>query len=184
MCPLLSDLKARAPGLWKKPWLRRLLWVLAVPLLGLAAFLLYVRLGSYPLERLEYRGSPSLRISDRHGVLLREFSGDASRFHRWIPLSEISGTTRAVFLFSEDRAFYSHGGVNHLSLLRAMFKNLWARSVVSGASTVTMQLARMVYPRPRTLTSKFKEMVEAYRMERALSKEEILEQYLNRLPFY
>ncbi|MDR1111469.1 MAG: penicillin-binding protein 1C [Deltaproteobacteria bacterium] len=83
----------------------------------------------------------------------------------------------------EDKRFYGHPGVDPLALARAVAQNLWARRVVSGASTITVQLVRLSEPRPRNAWSKLVEFFQALRLERELGKDEILELYLNRAPF-
>ena len=83
-------------------------------------------------------------------------------------------------LASEDHRFFEHHGVDARAVLRALWLDLHAGRARSGASTLTMQLVRMVEPRPRGLANKLRETVLALRLERALNKQQILEQYLNR----
>jgi penicillin-binding protein 1A len=85
-----------------------------------------------------------------------------------------------AFIAAEDRRFYQHDGVDVLGILRAVGRNISQRSVEEGASTITQQLARMVFlSQDRTLIRKVKEAALAGKIERQLSKEQILEQYLN-----
>ena len=85
-----------------------------------------------------------------------------------------------AFVAAEDRRFYEHDGVDLWGISRALFTNLKQRSVREGASTITQQLARTVFlSQDRTLTRKLREAALAYKLERQLSKEQILEQYLN-----
>jgi penicillin-binding protein 1C len=93
---------------------------------------------------------------------------------RWLPL---------VAVGIEDKRFFSHLGVDPLAIARAVWQNLKSARIVSGASTITVQLVRLSKPRPRTLLSKMREFLEAVRLDAAFSKEEILELYLNRAPF-
>ncbi len=88
-----------------------------------------------------------------------------------------------ALLAYEDKRFWGHGGVDLVAVLRAMGSNLRRGRVVSGASTLTMQLVRMVEPRPRTLRSKVVEAFRAVQIEQHLSKEEVLAAYLKFLPF-
>lgn len=84
------------------------------------------------------------------------------------------------FVAAEDRRFYTHKGVDMWGISRALINNLRQRSVTQGGSTITQQLARIVFlSQDRTLTRKLREAALAYKLERQLSKEEILEQYLN-----
>ncbi|MDR1816729.1 MAG: penicillin-binding protein 1C [Puniceicoccales bacterium] len=84
---------------------------------------------------------------------------------------------------AEDKRFWEHTGVDPLALLRAAAQNTAGMRRVSGASTLTMQVVRLIEPRPRTLVEKAIEAVRAVRLERALGKERVLLQYLNRAPF-
>jgi len=87
---------------------------------------------------------------------------------------------KEAFVAAEDRRFYEHDGVDLWGISRALFTNLKERSVREGASTITQQLARTVFlSQDRTLTRKLREAALAYKLERQLSKEQILEQYLN-----
>jgi len=88
-----------------------------------------------------------------------------------------------LLLAVEDKRFFSHPGVDLLAVARALLSNLTAGRVVSGASTLTMQLARLLEPRPRTLSSKVKEALRAVQLELRLSKEEILRNYLRFVPY-
>ena len=140
--------------------------------------------GTRPLPEavLGTRVDPGVEIVDRHGVVLRSTrAADGSR-HRWVALDDIDPDIIAAFIAAEDRRFHRHGGVDFRGAARALAANVRARRVVSGASTITMQLARMLRPLPRTWNGKLRQALWALRLERQLGKEEILEQYLNRVP--
>ncbi|MBX3215271.1 MAG: penicillin-binding protein 1C [Labilithrix sp.] len=125
----------------------------------------------------------SVRFLDREGELLREVRADDSARAVWVPLDEVGdGVVRAV-LAAEDRRFDEHVGVDPAAAARAVATSIRARRIVSGASTITMQLARLVEPHPRTVRGKLGEMAMAVRIEASLSKARILEEYLNRAPF-
>ena len=89
---------------------------------------------------------------------------------------------QAAFLAAEDRRFRRHHGVDIRAAARAAWSNLKAGRVVSGGSTITMQVARMLRPAPRTWSGKVRQAMWAMRLERHLGKDAILEQYLNRVP--
>jgi penicillin-binding protein 1C len=127
--------------------------------------------------------SPSLRVTTRTGHLLREVRADDGARARPLPLSAFPPRVRDAVLAAEDRRFRSHIGVDPIAIVRAAGSNVWHRRVVSGASTLTMQLARTVRPHPRSVWGKFREMGLAVRIEASLSKDEILEQYLNRVVY-
>ncbi|MGQ0508599.1 MAG: transglycosylase domain-containing protein, partial [Myxococcaceae bacterium] len=133
------------------------------------------------IEQLRF--SQSQQILDRKGVLLREAVNENGERARWLALEEINPLVVEATLAVEDQRFYEHTGVDWQGVARAVLNNLKRRRVVSGASTITMQLARRVQPHPRTFRGKVTETVNALRIERAMSKREILEQYLNRVSY-
>jgi len=125
---------------------------------------------------------PGTVLRDREGRVLRDARAiDGSR-RRWVPLERMDPDLLAAFLAAEDRRFYRHHGVDLLAAARAARANLRARRIVSGGSTITMQLARILRPAPRTWLGKGAQLLWALRLERQLDKQTILEQYLNRLP--
>ena len=125
----------------------------------------------------------STTLSDRHGVVLREVRAADGARARWVKLDEIGPHAPKAMLAAEDRRFGLHPGVDPLAMLRAAGQWLAEGRVVSGASTITQQLARNLVPRPRTVRGKLTEMALAIRIEASLSKREILEQYCNRVSF-
>jgi penicillin-binding protein 1C len=121
-------------------------------------------------------------VADRRGVVLRNARVDGVD-RRWVSLGEISPTLVAAVIAAEDVRFREHAGVDTRAVLRAAVLNLVPGRQRSGASTITQQLVKLVYGRPAGLASKGLEVVRAAALERLMSKDEILEQYLNRLPF-
>lgn len=107
--------------------------------------------------------------------------------HEWrfdIPLSDISPEVVRLMLNTEDSRFYSHGGVDYLAAFRAVWQNLLSLRIISGASTISMQVAGMDYsPRRRSFLRKFVQAAQARKMERLHSKNEILEAYFNNIPY-
>ncbi len=100
-----------------------------------------------------------------------------------VPLEKMGKWLPKVLVAVEDKRFYEHGGVDFLALGRATYLNLRHGRVVSGASTISSQLVRLSRPRERTFGTKILEFVGAWQLERSLSKDELLEQYLNQAPF-
>ena len=99
---------------------------------------------------------------------------------RWVPYARVSPLLRRAVLIAEDDAFFSHGGLDWNEIRASMRRNLEARRVVRGASTITQQLARNIYlGNERTVTRKLKEIMLARRFEGALTKRRIFELYLN-----
>ncbi|MBK8011619.1 MAG: penicillin-binding protein 1C [Deltaproteobacteria bacterium] len=143
-----------------------------------------VRWETFDATELQHTFEDSVRIRDKDGDLLREVVNASGARAQWTALDEISPLVVEATLAVEDARFHQHAGVDWRSVVRAVAQNLRAGQVVSGASTLTMQLSRLVHPHPRrTLLGKLDEAVDALRMERVVSKHEILEQYLNRAPY-
>jgi penicillin-binding protein 1C len=136
-----------------------------------------------PEELRATPGSESIRFVDREGRLLREVRADDATRARRVPLGEVSADLVHAVLAAEDRRFYSHPGVDALAVARAAWSDTVHARVVSGASTLTMQLARLVRPHRRTLLGKLDEAALALRIEASLPKQTVLEEYLNRAPF-
>ena len=147
-------------------------------------WLLLPVLAPLPGELLDVSNIVSTRVLDGDGRLLHEhLSSEEERLH-WVELDQINPDFLRTIIFKEDRRFYYHPGIDPLAVVRALISNIKAGHVVSGGSTITMQLARNLSgDRPRTLLNKVREAVLALRLERDLSKDEILLHYLNRAPF-
>ncbi|HJR62963.1 MAG TPA: penicillin-binding protein 1C [Gemmatimonadaceae bacterium] len=124
---------------------------------------------------------PAVRLEDRHGLALRTTRAEDGSRVRWMSLAEIDPDLIAAFVAVEDRRFYEHPGVDPRAVARAVRDNLQAGRVVSGASTISMQTARLLRPTSRRWTGKLTQALWALRLERHLGKQEILEQYLNRV---
>lgn len=129
------------------------------------------------------RPGQSLRLLDAKGRLLREIRSGRQTRARPVPLDQLSPHVVPATLAAEDRRFWSHGGVDVLALGRAVVQNTLSAEVVSGASTITMQLARLLRGGDRTLANKFLEAALARKLERTFDKRRILEEYLNRAPY-
>lgn len=123
----------------------------------------------------------AITIEDRHGLPLRSTrAADGSRA-RWVPFAEIDADLITAFVAVEDRRFWEHRGIDGRAVLRAARDNLRARRVVSGASTISMQLARLLRPAKRDWGGKAAQALWALRIEYHLDKQRIIEQYLNRV---
>lgn len=96
---------------------------------------------------------------------------------------EISPRLKEAILFKEDKYFYYHPGINPIAIIRAAFNNLFQAKRTSGASTITMQVARLLYPRERTYLNKCVELFRALQLEMKFSKNEILRMYFNLVPY-
>jgi len=150
-----------------------------IVVLWLALFYLAIPL-PHPLFPDDY----SLMIADRRGEILQVF---LNRRDHWCLAPELAPEIpeklkRAVVMY-EDRRFYRHWGVNPGALARALRQNLEQRRVVSGASTLTMQVARLMRPKRRTYLNKGLEILQALKLEVLYSKEQILKLYLDHAPY-
>ena len=141
-----------------------------------------VSLGPLPLHEAR---ETSTTIADRHGRLLRAYAMADGRWR--LPVhaaTEVDPTYLKLLLAYEDRRFYSHGGVDLLALGRAAFQLTTHGHIVSGGSTITMQLARLMEPRrQRSIYAKFRQIVRAIEIERQMSKDQILDLYLTLAPY-
>ncbi|MBX5480948.1 MAG: penicillin-binding protein 1C [Myxococcaceae bacterium] len=136
-----------------------------------------------PEHLLDYRPVASLRILDRDGNLLRELRSRQDGRATPLRSDQIPDRVKRTFVAAEDHRFYSHHGVDPIAVARALVQNVTHGRIVSGGSTLTQQLARTLIPRERTLLGKIQEALWALRLEAHLDKDEILTQYLNRVPF-
>jgi penicillin-binding protein 1C len=123
-----------------------------------------------------------LTLTDRDGLPLRDTRGPDGARWRWRSIGELDPLVVSAFIAAEDRTFLAHRGVAWSAFARAARDNLVAGRVVSGASTISMQAARLLHDLPRGWTGKLRQVAWALRLERHLDKPAILEQYLNRVP--
>ena len=125
---------------------------------------------------------PGPLVLDRQGRILRLGLEAEGRKLIKLPPGELPERVVAAFVAAEDQRFWRHPGVDPLAVARALTGNVASGRIVSGASTITMQLARLTYPGRRTYYRKLVEMVRSGRIELSLSKPEILRCYLDRVP--
>jgi penicillin-binding protein 1C len=141
-----------------------------------------ISLGPLPLAQTR---QVSTTIVDRNGKLLRAYAMADGRWRLPVDAkSSVDPGYLKLLLAYEDRRFRSHGGVDPLALGRAAFQLVTRGHIVSGGSTITMQLARLLEPRrERSLHAKLRQMVRALEIERQLSKDQILDLYLTLAPY-
>ena len=152
--------------------------LILIPIL-LLRFLPYPELDVFLKER-QY----STRIFDCNHNLIQILPLENGLRREYTPLEDIPEEIIKAFIQAEDQHFYSHFGIDVGSVLRASFQNISNKTTISGASTITMQIARIISPSPtRNILAKGKEALNALRLELRLSKSQILELYLNNLPF-
>ena len=157
--------------------------ILSIPVLvGLVWGYHYI---SRDLPRLDtirdYRPAATSQVYSEDGVLLGEFFNEDGR--RYVAqLSEIPTVLRNAFIASEDASFYEHPGVDLVSIARAAIRNFSAGSTRQGGSTITQQVVKnLVLTSEKKITRKIKEAILSYRLEQRLSKDDILEIYLNEI---
>ncbi|MGB8399797.1 penicillin-binding protein 1C [Bradyrhizobium sp.] len=169
-------------GRWRRIGKAAAISVAAV-LIGAGAFAAWVAsLGPLPLAQVR---QVSTSIVDRNGKLLRAYAMADGRWRLPVDAKTAVDPGYLKLLFAyEDRRFYRHGGVDPLALGRAVFQFVTSGRIVSGGSTITMQLARLMEPRrERSISAKLRQMVRAIEIERQLSKDQILDLYLALAPF-
>ena len=170
------------PGYRLKPGVRllpRALLLVGIPAIVTAALLLM------PMPELDaFVADPSgTRITDSSGVFLSAVPGPGGSFLLRAGRSGIPVECARMFITLEDSRFRRHPGVDPLAALRAIMDRALSREARSGASTITMQLARLVEPRARSVAGKIVEAWLALRIESRLTKDEILTEYLDHVPF-
>jgi penicillin-binding protein 1C len=134
-----------------------------------------------PEESL-WRPSSTL-VFDRNGQLLQSFISPDEMWRIQTPLKQVSPYLQESLLGFEDRWFYFHPGVNPFATARALIQNYRSHKITSGGSTITMQIARMMEPKKRTIGNKLVEMLRAFQLELRYSKRQLLEIYFNIAPY-
>ncbi len=175
----MTSLPTDPPLSRASPLPQLLRWALGCVVLVVALLWLADRIWPLPLPQddlarvvLAEDGTPLWRFADANGV-----------WRYPVQTREVSPYYLDALLTYEDRWFYHHPGVNPLALVRATWQNLSGTRVVSGGSTLSMQVARLLDPHSRTLHGKLRQLWRTAQLEWHLSKDEILNLYLNRAPF-
>jgi penicillin-binding protein 1A len=177
--------QASAQGLlsWALKWIA---WGVGLAMAGLASILLVVGVAmviAYPnlpdiSDLADYKPKLPLRVFTADGQLMGEFGEERRNL---TPIQDIPQVMKDAVLSIEDNRFYQHGGVDYLGILRAGIANL-GRMKSQGASTITMQVARNVYlSSEKTYTRKIYEILLTYKLEHMLTKDQILEIYMNQI---
>ncbi len=159
----------------RKRRLKRLLY----SLLAMVVLFFVIDIISPVKTDIEY--APIIRYADESPMYM--FLTEDEQWRMKADLSEISPDLKKAIIAKEDKYFYYHFGVNPIAVARAFWNNTIQRKRTSGASTITMQVARMLQPKKRNYFNKISEMFRAVQLEVHYSKEEILQMYLNLIPF-
>jgi len=177
---------ARARPTWLRWFFRVMAWLLglaAAAAVGLALTIAVALAVAYPnlpdiSDLADYRPKLPLRVYSSEGALLGEFGEERRNL---TPISEIPKVMKDAVLAIEDARFFQHGGVDYKGMLRAGLANL-GRVKSQGASTITMQVARNVYlSSEKTFTRKIYEILLTFKLEHLLTKDQILEIYMNQI---
>jgi len=150
--------------------------------LGVLSYFIYLYNSTrFASEKIIYYNPPlSARFYDRNGKLIAVKYKNENRFY--VKYDDIPGRVIETLIATEDTSFFEHEGINFNAILRALIKDIKAGKKVEGASTITQQLVRNIYlNRKKTIDRKLKEMIISMKVEHFLSKEDILERYLNQI---
>ncbi len=152
--------------------------LLPLILLSIAVLLTYPTLPS--LESLtDYHPKIPLRVYSQEGSLLGEFGEERRAL---VTIGDVPDLMKKAILAAEDDRFYQHGGVDYAGVVRAAISNFTSGGAKQGASTITMQVARNFFlSKEKTLTRKFNEVLLAFKIEHSLTKDEILQLYINQI---
>ena len=185
MSPTVNSARPWWPFLamrWRASGRLAKLAVLAVIALSLGAIALFALDRMFPLP-LPGEGGGSTVVLASDGSPLRAFA-DADGVWRYpVTLDQVSPLYLDALLTYEDRWFYRHPGINPFALARAIGQAIWHGRMVSGGSTITMQVARILAGTPHSLSGKLRQMFRALQLEWHLSKDQILTLYINHAPF-
>jgi penicillin-binding protein 1C len=161
--------------IWNKKWIKKT-FIFSIVCSLLFLFLDWV----FPfIPTIQY----SQTIEDRNGKLIHAFLAKDQQWRMKCNSKDISPIISKALLAKEDKWFYYHPGVNFFAIFRAAIFNIFSQKRISGASTITMQLARMLHPSPRNYINKCIEIFRAFQLELHYSKDEIFEMYLNKAPY-
>ena len=176
----------KTPPAWIRWLLKLSLWGGGLLLSVVAGIVLFVAVAlavAYPnlpdiSDLSDYRPKLPLRVYTADGVMIGEFGEERRNL---TPINEIPQVMKDAVLAIEDARFFSHGGVDYLGVIRAGFANM-GRAKSQGASTITMQVARNVYlSAEKSYTRKIYEILLTFKLEHMLSKNQILEIYMNQI---
>jgi len=167
--------------------MRRLFKISSIVLFSLSIILVLKTLNDLapPPETLSVADTTvhKLQVLDRNAIPLTITYQNDWNIHDYVPLHEIPELLQHIFILAEDKRFYEHNGPDWRARWHAIFQNLKALEIVRGASTMSEQTVRILHPRPRIFWSRWLEGFEATRLEKNFSKADILEFYLNQVPY-
>jgi len=145
-------------------------------------FLLLLILGA-AIVPLRIAQEYSQVITAADGTVIHAFLTADDKWRMKTEKEDITGNLKKAILYKEDKYFYYHFGINPVSIVRSTINNIFYRRRTSGASTISMQVIRLLYPAERTYLNKLVEMLRAMKLETRLTKDEILELYFTLVPY-
>jgi penicillin-binding protein 1A len=183
MSPRKDKTSRREPGGKRSAAIKITVAVFLILFLATAGSAVTYRLMTMDLPGIDalkdYRPSIASRVLDENDLLIDEFFLEDRKM---INIADVPKIVQYAFVAAEDSRFYKHRGVDLLSIFRAMFKNVEAGKIVQGGSTITQQVAKLMYLTPeRKYVRKLKEAILSYRIDKYLTKDEILHLYLNQI---
>jgi penicillin-binding protein 1A len=164
-------------------WFYPVLALISLPII-FALVIAYASIMTYStlpsLEALtDYRPKVPLRVFSAEGLLIGEFGEERREL---VAINQVPDLMKKAILAAEDDRFYEHGGVDYIGVLRAAYSNFVSGGAKQGASTITMQVARNFFlTKEKTLNRKFNEVLLSYKIEHNLTKDEILQLYINQI---
>ncbi|NLR75072.1 penicillin-binding protein 1A [Leeia aquatica] len=154
------------------------LGLIGIAILAIAVMIVYPRLPDVKVLQ-DYRPAIPLRVYTADGVQIGEFGQERRDF---LKIADVPEKMKQALMAAEDERFYQHGGVDYISVARALLSNFTKGKTVSGASTITQQVAKNFFLTPeQTMERKFKEALLAFKIEQNFSKDQILELYMNQI---
>jgi penicillin-binding protein 1A len=180
-----DNLKAKKKGFFIKLF-NLLVWIFLICTLALIVLVVYSLKDIPSIEKIQnYKHNLTTRIYSKDGQLLNNYATEKRIF---IAIDEIPSNIKEAFISAEDSNFYSHSGVDFLGILKAMYKNVifftTGKGQLVGASTITQQVVKNIFlTNEKTIARKVKEMLLALEISKHISKNEMLEIYLNYIYF-
>ncbi|OHD18758.1 MAG: hypothetical protein A2086_05795 [Spirochaetes bacterium GWD1_27_9] len=163
------------------------IWILIKAFLVIAGIVFSIRIifTFVPYKKLEQfkKRQHSTKFLDRNGGVIYIAPLDNGLRREYMKIKDIPITIKRIFIKAEDKRFFQHWGFDLIAISRSFFQNLVYKRTTSGASTITMQLSRLISPHPKTVKGKIAEIFNAFRLECKLSKNEILELWFNSIPY-
>lgn len=150
-------------------------------LIFIVNFIVYI-IPDEKIDGIDY-SSNSVKYYDRNGILLRYAPSESGEWKLFLPYDKIPKRLITSVIKAEDKRFYWHFGFDLISIIRSLSQNIKEKKIVSGSSTLTMQLARILYPHKTGIPGKIYEILRATQIEIKKSKKWILEKYINNVPF-